>query len=246
MADTSGGNSAGAGGVGRAAVIRTGAVIVLFAALSLGAADSAGAQGRSRGDKAKHSQGIPPGHLPPSGECRVWFDGRPPGQQSSPTSCANARARAARDGGRVIYGDGARRDGRRRDDAVGRDDDDRRYDDGGRDDDDRRRDDDDHREDGRRRDDRRAPDRVYPQTLPEMVWGVVFGRGERQSEVRQWVGGTPMRATITDVDGDGRPEAVTWTDAAGRMVQRWTDADRDGKADRVTLYRDSKVVRVIR
>ena len=31
--------------------------------------------------------------------CRVWYDNRPPGQRSPPTSCADTRATAARDGG---------------------------------------------------------------------------------------------------------------------------------------------------
>lgn len=221
--------------------VRSAAIFAMCTALTLLALESAGAQdrGRGKGDKGKSAKGIPPGHLPAPGECRVWYDGRPPGQQSPPTSCANARDIAARDGGRVIYGSRGRGDGRRRDDD-GRRDDGRRRDEDGRRDDGRRRDD-----DGRRDTDRDS-DRVYPQTLPEMVWGIVFGRGERQSEVRQWVGGTPMRARFTDVDGDGRPEAVTWTDAGGQIVQRWTDANRDGRADRVTVYRDKKVVRVIR
>ena len=30
---------------------------------------------------------IPPGHLPPPGECRIWFEGRPPGHQPPPGSC---------------------------------------------------------------------------------------------------------------------------------------------------------------
>lgn len=68
-----------------------------------------GAQGRSRGgDRAK---GIPPGHLPPAGACRVWYDGRPPGQQPRPTNCREAERIASRDRyARVIYG--ADRDGR--------------------------------------------------------------------------------------------------------------------------------------
>lgn len=31
--------------------------------------------------------GIPPGHLPPPGECRIWFPGLPPGQQPPPGRC---------------------------------------------------------------------------------------------------------------------------------------------------------------
>ena len=62
---------------------------------------TAAAQGRS------DSQGIPPGHLPPAGECRVWYDGRPPGHQPAPTSCREAEQIAVRDpGARVIYGVG--------------------------------------------------------------------------------------------------------------------------------------------
>jgi hypothetical protein len=31
--------------------------------------------------------GVPPGHYPPPGACRLWFPGRPPGRQPRPTSC---------------------------------------------------------------------------------------------------------------------------------------------------------------
>jgi hypothetical protein len=57
-------------------------------------------------------QGIPPGHLPSPGECRVWYDGRPAGQQPPPTSCREAERVASRDRyARVIYGgDRDRRD----------------------------------------------------------------------------------------------------------------------------------------
>lgn len=76
------------------------------------------------------SEGVPHGHLPPPGECRVWRDGVPPGHQPPPTDCATARREAARNGGRVIYGND-RRDDRWNDDH--RDDD--RWDDHRRDDD---------------------------------------------------------------------------------------------------------------
>jgi hypothetical protein len=31
--------------------------------------------------------GIPPGHYPPPGQCRVWIPGRPPGHQPAPCAC---------------------------------------------------------------------------------------------------------------------------------------------------------------
>jgi hypothetical protein len=63
------------------------------------------AQGRGR-----NAQGIPPGHLPPEGSCRVWYDGGPPGHQPSPMSCYEAERIASRDRrARVVYGTGSRR-----------------------------------------------------------------------------------------------------------------------------------------
>lgn len=32
--------------------------------------------------------GIPPGHLPPPGQCRIWVPGKPPGQQRRAGPCA--------------------------------------------------------------------------------------------------------------------------------------------------------------
>ncbi|MEQ9814067.1 MAG: hypothetical protein RLO50_14915 [Azospirillaceae bacterium] len=34
---------------------------------------------------------VPPGHLPPPGECRIWFPDRPPGHQPPPGNCAVLR-----------------------------------------------------------------------------------------------------------------------------------------------------------
>jgi hypothetical protein len=43
-------------------------------------------RGRDDGEDAR-AQGIPRGHLPPPGSCRVRHPDRPPGQQPPPTSC---------------------------------------------------------------------------------------------------------------------------------------------------------------
>lgn len=34
---------------------------------------------------------IPEGHLPPPGECRIWYADRPPGQQPPPGPCEQLR-----------------------------------------------------------------------------------------------------------------------------------------------------------
>jgi hypothetical protein len=62
---------------------------------------------------AARAQGIPPGQMPPAGECRVWYDNRSNGQQPSPTSCDRAEAIASRDrNARVVYGENVYRNGR--------------------------------------------------------------------------------------------------------------------------------------
>lgn len=48
--------------------------------------------------------GVPPGHLPQAGECRVWIPGLPPGKQPGPKSRACAGiASVAPAGSWVIY-----------------------------------------------------------------------------------------------------------------------------------------------
>ena len=41
----------------------------------------------TRGPSTAATLKIPPGHLPPPGQCRVWVQGLPPGKQPKPRSC---------------------------------------------------------------------------------------------------------------------------------------------------------------
>jgi hypothetical protein len=54
--------------------------------------------------KGKGADGVPPGHRPPAGMCRIWIDGVPPGKQPAPTDCATAVSRRPANS-RVIFGD---------------------------------------------------------------------------------------------------------------------------------------------
>ena len=45
---------------------------------------------------------IPPGHLPPPGQCRIWISEQPPGQQGPPRSCDGIEA-AAPAGAWILY-----------------------------------------------------------------------------------------------------------------------------------------------
>ena len=40
----------------------------------------------NRGPSTAATLGIPPGHLPQAGECRIWIPGTPPGHQPKPKS----------------------------------------------------------------------------------------------------------------------------------------------------------------
>jgi len=48
--------------------------------------------------------GIPPGHLPPPGSCRIWIPGMPPGQQSPPGNCSDLQRRVPA-GAWLVYRD---------------------------------------------------------------------------------------------------------------------------------------------
>ena len=52
----------------------------------------------SRGPSTAATLGIPPGHLPPVGQCRIWIPGTPPGHQAPSGDCASLARRVPRDG----------------------------------------------------------------------------------------------------------------------------------------------------
>ena len=52
--------------------------------------------------KARGLTGVPKGHYPPPGECRLWFEGRPPGKQPAPTKCSSLAGRVPA-GAFVLY-----------------------------------------------------------------------------------------------------------------------------------------------
>lgn len=103
---------------------------ITFVAAAIAMFASPLAAQRARGPKH-----IPPGHYPPSGMCRIWIDGVPPGRQPRPTDCTTAYRRAPSNA-RVITSDGRdyasriyerRRDGTYRDGVYRRSDRDGAY-----------------------------------------------------------------------------------------------------------------------
>lgn len=45
----------------------------------------------AHGPRSVPSLHVPPGHLPPPGQCRIWFPDRPPGHQPPPAECHELR-----------------------------------------------------------------------------------------------------------------------------------------------------------
>lgn len=90
------------------------------------------------------------------------------------------------------------------------------------------------------------PDARYPSVLPDMVWGVMVGRGRQVDGVREWLGTGDVSVDYTDRNRNGVPNVVTWKDARGTIIQRWIDDNGNGRADRVLIYERGRVARVIR
>jgi len=86
-------------------------IIVSFVTPLLVAACSGKSPVASRPEPASSSRGnsesvrelgIPNGHLPSPGECRIWIPGTPPGRQARPRTCANILADAPA-GSWIVY-----------------------------------------------------------------------------------------------------------------------------------------------
>ena len=58
-----------------------------------------GKKSKARGPRALN---VPKGHYPPAGQCRLWYEGRPPGHQPKPTSCSSLVGRVPA-GAFVLY-----------------------------------------------------------------------------------------------------------------------------------------------
>jgi len=209
------------------------------------------AQAQGRGH-----DGVPPGKLPPPGQCRIWFDGLPPGHEPLPTDCATAFRDAPSDA-RVLVGAGVNEREYVRDDP---DDGKHKGWDKGKG---HKHGDDEDERDGDRvaapppppADDCLAYTPggkctgVYapsgPTALPDMVGALFVSEGRIWPEAQRWLGGLPLTVHVVAAV-DGRPTRVRWTDPSGNLVQEWVDVNGDGRAEVVHVYRQGVLVRTFR
>jgi hypothetical protein len=82
-------------------------------------------------------------------------------------------------------------------------------------------------------------------SLPQMLAVRMLEQRRWTTEVERWVGVRPAHARFSDANRDGWPEQIWFLDARGRVLQHWRDESRDGRADRVGMYRDGRLERTI-
>lgn len=87
--------------------------------------------------------------------------------------------------------------------------------------------------------------RAYPQVLPPMRSALEVIEGRPSSEVMQWLGTNEFAVRIPDQGRGGVPWRAIFLDGAGELLQVWTDVNRDGRADRVEVFRGGQRVKLI-
>jgi hypothetical protein len=222
----------------------------LHALVLLAAAGTALVGRRAAAQAVNTLSGIPSEMFPPPGTCRIWLDGVSPTRQPPLMDCAAAQQNAPANS-RVVYGVTARRT----EELTGTGTVDRRPPDGV-----------DRRppnlptapqgdptgagcSDGDGNgfcDEMRLPVSP-PADLPRMSMAYVYARFRgRSGDVERWLGrDIPLEVRYVDADRNNEPERVEWFTPDGTRLQVWVDANRDGRADQVGIYRAGRIARVL-
>lgn len=87
--------------------------------------------------------------------------------------------------------------------------------------------------------------RAYPQVLPSMRSALDVVQGRPSTEIMQWLGTNEFVLRIPDQGRGGVPWRAIFLDVNNELLQVWTDVNRDGRADRVEVFRAGQRVKLI-
>ena len=86
---------------------------------------------------------------------------------------------------------------------------------------------------------------AYPQVLPLMRSAVDVIQGRTSPELMQWLGTNEFVVRVPEQGRGGVPWRAIFLDTRGDLLQVWTDANRDGRADRIEVFRNGERVKLI-
>ncbi len=87
--------------------------------------------------------------------------------------------------------------------------------------------------------------RAYPQVLPQMRSALEVVEGRTSVEVMQWIGTNEFIVRVPDQGRGAVPWRAIFLDSRGELLQVWTDLNRDGRADRVEVFRNGQRTKLI-
>jgi hypothetical protein len=87
--------------------------------------------------------------------------------------------------------------------------------------------------------------RAYPQVLPSMRAVTDVLQGRMSAEIMQWLGTNEFTVRVPDPGRGGVPWRAIFLDQSADLLQVWTDANRDGRADRIEIFRNGQRVKLI-
>jgi hypothetical protein len=86
---------------------------------------------------------------------------------------------------------------------------------------------------------------AYPQVLPQMRGVLDVIQGRPNAEVMTWLGTNEFTLRVPDQGRGGVPWRALFLDQSGQLLQVWTDTNRDGRADRVEVFKGGQRVKLI-
>jgi hypothetical protein len=87
--------------------------------------------------------------------------------------------------------------------------------------------------------------RAYPQVLPPMRAVLDVVQGRPSSEIMQWLGTNEFTVRVPDQGRGGVPWRAIFLDQSNELLQVWTDVNRDGRADRIEIFKNGQRVKLI-